>query len=356
MRLALRLLGLSALALLLLAGASLYVAHRLAAEPFQAHSGSEIFFAVSPGQSSSSIAGALEASGIIKDRRLFRAALIYRRVEGRLQAGEYRFAGPSSTYEVIDRLVRGDVFSVPITIPEGLTLAETAELLEEKGLGPAEGFRQAFGRGSLPAELADLDPQAADLEGYLFPDTYRFTRHPPPEDLARIMTGRFLLMFDAARRDKASARKWTIRQVVTLASMVEKETGEPSERPLIGSVFLNRLARGMLLQSDPTLIYDLKRQGVFDGNLKRSHLEMDSPYNTYRQPGLPPGPIASPGLAAIDAVLAPAPSEYFYFVARNDGSHQFSVTLAEHAAAVRRYQVEYFRERRRAAKKGPGPS
>lgn len=354
MRLLLGLLGLLAV-VLLLAGAGLFFAYRRAAEPFQAYAGSEIFFTVSPGQSSSSIAGALEASGIIEDRRLFRAALIYRRAEGRLQAGEYRFAGPSSIYEVIDRLVRGDVFYLPLTIPEGLTLVETAELLEEKGLGPAEDFRRAFERGSLP-QLVELDPEATDLEGYLFPDTYRFTRRPPPEEVARNLTDRFFLMFDTSRRDKASAQRLTIRQVVTLASLVEKETGEPSERPLIASVFLNRLARGMLLQSDPTLIYDLKRQGVFDGNLKRSHLEMDSPYNTYRRPGLPPGPIASPGLLAIDAVLAPAPSEYLYFVARNDGTHQFSVTLAEHAAAVRRYQVEYFRERRRAAKKGPGPS
>jgi UPF0755 protein len=351
MRWLVRLLALAGIVLLLAAG-GLYLALRSASEPFQGYSGEEVFFTVTPGQPSASIARALEAAGIIRDQRFFRAALAYRRVEERLQAGEYRFAGPLSTLEVVDRLVRGDVYSFPVTVPEGLTVLETANLLAAKGLGDAAGLRQAFENAAL---VAELDPDASDLEGYLFPETYRFTREPAPGDVARQMVSRFLQKFDGTRRSQAAALKLSVRQVVVLASIVEKETGQPDERPLIASVFLNRLARGMLLQSDPTLIYDLKRQGRFDGNLKRSHLEMDSVYNTYRQPGLPPGPIASPGLAAIDAVLAPEPSNYLYFVARNDGTHHFSATFAEHSAAVRRYQIEYFRQRRRA-QKGPGPS
>jgi UPF0755 protein len=160
------------------------------------------------------------------------------------------------------------------------------------------------------------------------------------------MVSQFKDVFDEKRRARAKELGLTAREVVTLASVVEKETGVAEERPLIGSVFRNRLERGMPLQSDPTIIYALKLEGRYDGNLRRADLELDSPYNTYRVPGIPPGPIASPGEAALDAVLHPADTPYLYFVARNDGSHQFSATYAEHAAAVRRYQVEYFRRGR----------
>jgi UPF0755 protein len=246
--------------------------------------------------------------------------------------------------EVIRRLVEGDVFYLAVTIPEGLTVLETAELLGRKGLGDSAELLEVFGR---PTLIASLDPEAETLEGYLFPETYRFPRNPVPEDVASALVSRFLAVFDHTRQEQARELGLEVREVVTFASLVEKETGQAEERPLIASVFWNRLRRRMALQSDPTVIYELKRQGKFDGNLRKAHLKMNSPYNTYRNRGLPPGPIASPGRDAIDAVLNPAESTYLYFVSRNDGSHHFSKSFKEHRAAVRKYQIDYFRKRRR---------
>jgi UPF0755 protein len=328
-----------------------YVSYRAALEPFRAFPGDEVFVVVSPGESSASIAHQLEASGVIKDQALFLAALRLRGQAARLQAGEYRFTERASTFDVIDRLVDGDIFYLAVTIPEGLTLFETAELLSSKGLGTAEEYLGIFESGAL---VADVDPDAPNLEGYLFPETYRLPRNPEPEEVARALVAGFVNVFDQGRLEKARNRGG-VRQVVTLASVVEKETGLAAERPLIASVFWNRLERGIPLQSDPTVIYGLKRQGRFDGNLSRRDLEAEDAYNTYAKRGLPPGPIASPGKDAIDAVLEPADSRYLYFVSRNDGSHQFSATLDEHNAAVRKYQVEYFRERRRR-RTGMSPS
>jgi UPF0755 protein len=328
-----------------------YYGYQQATEPFKGYTGDEVFFTVRPGQPSASIARGLEHEGITRDHRLFVAALWFKRAAGRLQAGEYRFDRPISTLEVIDQLVAGHIHYVSVTIPEGLTCAETATHLSQKGLGDAEALRAAFSRPDL---VTSLDPEASDLEGYLFPETYQFPRKPAPEDVARALVSRFRTVFDDQRRARASALKMTPREVVTLASIVEKETGLAEERPLIASVFWNRLKRRMPLQSDPTIIYGLKMEGRYDGNLRRADLEWDSPYNTYRVAGLPPGPIASPGQAAIDAVLSPPETKYLYFVSKNDGSHHFSTTLREHTNAVRRYQIEYFRQRRREQRKSSG--
>ena len=335
--------SLLALLVCLTAGAATYGYHQ-ATQPFKGYPGDEVFFTVRPGQASASIAGELESQGITRDRRLFVAVLWFRGETNRLQAGEYRFATPLSTVEVIDRLVEGDIHYLSVTVPEGLTCTETAELLSQNGLGDAEALRAAFARGEL---IASLDPEATDLEGYLFPETYQFPRNPAPEDVARAMVARFTSVFDDGRRAKAASLDMDARRIVTLASIVEKETGLAEERPLIASVFWNRLERGMPLQSDPTIIYGLKQQDRFDGNLRREDLGLESPYNTYRFPGLPPGPIASPGQAAIDAVLSPPETNYLYFVSKNDGSHHFSTTLRDHTNAVRRYQIDYFRQRRR---------
>jgi UPF0755 protein len=200
-----------------------------------------------------------------------------------------------------------------------------------------------------PESIRDLDPTAWNLEGYLFPTTYRFTRAVTAEEVVRTMVAQFRSVFGERRRALATELGLTPREVVTLASIIEKETGSAPERPLIGSVFWNRLNRGMALGSDPTIIYALKLQNRYDGNLRRVDLEMDSPYNSYRYAGLPPSPIASPGEAAIDAVLEPAESDYLYFVSKNDGTHHFSRTYREHQAAVREYQIEYFRRKRNGA-------
>jgi UPF0755 protein len=325
------------------AAAAAYRAHALALEPYRGYEEEEVFFTVERGATGARIGTSLEERGIVRDRRVFLLALRFRSGGRALQAGEYRFADPLSTFDVLEKLLSGDTFTFAVTIPEGLTLVETSDLLAAKGLAEASAIRGAFERGSL---IADLDPEASTLEGYLFPTTYRFPRRVAPEELAGALVSQFRRIFDQKKRAEAAMLGLTLRQAVTLASVIEKETGLPEERLLIASVFWNRLRIGMPLQSDPTIIYALELAGRFDGNLRRTDLELDSPYNTYRFPGLPPGPIASPGEASIRAALEPENTRYLYFVSRNDGSHHFSESYSEHVNAVREYQVEYFRRRR----------
>lgn len=327
-----------------LASFGVYRAYEMARTPHQGYAGEEIFFTVDRGATGTRIGRALETEGIIDDERLFVAALRLRGETGSLQAGEYRFAEPLSTLDVVERLVSGDIYTFVVTVPEGLTLSETAEHLAAKGLGEAAALEEVFQDATL---VADIDSDATDLEGYLFPTTYQFTRNPEPREVARMMVAQFEEIFDDDKRSKSKALGLTPREVVTLASVIEKETGNAAERPLISSVVWNRLERGMPLAMDSTIIFALKRDGRYDGNLRRVDLEMDDPYNTYRVAGPPPGPIASPGEASIDAVLEPAETRYLYFVSKNDGSHHFSTSYREHVNAVRKYQVEYFRNRRR---------
>ena len=340
--------------LLIGAAASGYVAYRAyetAQTPYKGF-GDEIFFTVERGAAGASIARALDEAGIVEDERIFKAALRLRGDTTRIQAGEYRFSEPLSTVEVLDRLVAGDIYTFGVTVPEGLTLVEIAEHLASHDVGNAEELEDAFQNGAL---IAKLDQDAPNLEGYLFPTRYHFTRNPTAAEVALAMVGQFKAVFDDGKRSKAKELGLTVREVVALASIIEKETGSADERPLIGSVVWNRLERGMTLGMDSTIIYALKLQGTYDGNIRRVDLELASPYNTYRVAGIPPGPIASPGEAAIDAVLEPADSSYLYFVSKNDGTHHFSRSFREHSNAVRKYQVEYFRQRRRQ-KNGEGSS
>jgi UPF0755 protein len=326
------------------AGALAYRAYRLSQEPFRGYDEEEVFFTVERGATGTRIGESLQKQGIIRDRRLFLLALRFRARGRAVQAGEYRFAEPLSTFDILEKLVSGDTFTFAVTLPEGLTRSERADLLAGRGLAELSAIRSAFEEASL---VSELDPEARSLEGYLYPTTYRFARKVAPDELARTLVSQFKQVFDERRRAEAKKLGLSPRQVVTLASVIEKETGLAEERPLIASVFWNRLRIGMPLQSDPTIIYALELEGTFDGNLRRGDLELDSPYNTYRFPGLPPGPIASPGEASIQAVLEPAQSRFLYFVSRNDGSHHFSESYSEHVSAVRKYQVEYFRRRRR---------
>ena len=326
-----------------LAGFGAYRAYETARTPYKGYAEEEVFFTVDRGATGSRIGRALEDEGIVEDERLFVASLRLRGETGSLQAGEYRFAEPLSTLDVVERLVEGNIYTFAVTVPEGLTVSETAEHLAAKGLGEAVALEEVFQDVTL---IADIDRDATDLEGYLFPTTYQFTRNPSPREVARTMIAQFEEIFDD-KRSKSEELGLTPREVVTLASVIEKETGAAEERPLIGSVVWNRLERGMPLAMDSTVIYALKREGRYDGNLRRVDLEMDDPYNTYRVAGPPPGPIASPSEASINAVLEPADTRYLYFVSKNDGSHHFSATYREHLNAVRKYQVEYFRKRRR---------
>jgi len=311
-------------------------------QPFQAFAG-EQFVEIPAGAGTRAITRRLVDAGVVADSWSFRAAVSWSGRGQTLQAGEYRFADAASPLDVVERLARGDVYTIPITFPEGLTIGEMADLFESRGLGTAQAF-QAAARDV--TAIAGLDPTARDLEGYLFPETYPVSRRVDAASLVAAMVERFKTVYGELTRDHANT-DFTTRQLVTLASLVEKETARAEERPIVAAVYRNRLAIGMGMQADPTVIYALRKRGKYDGNIRRVDLAIDSPYNTYRYRGLPPGPIAAPGRAAIEAALAPANAKSLYFVSRNDGSHVFAETLREHNANVQRYQVEYFRRARR---------
>jgi len=217
-----------------------------------------------------------------------------------------------------------------------------AEIFEMRGFGPARAFQTAARNTEA---VSDLDPAARDLEGYLFPATYALSRTATAEELVAMMVERFRSVWAEVSGTRA-LDGMTVRQVMALASLVEKETAAPEERPLVSAVYRNRLERRMGLQADPTVVYALSKAGRYTGNIRKVDLDINSPYNTYRFPGLPPGPIAAPGRAAIEAALAPADVPYLYFVSRNNGTHVFAETLTEHNANVQKYQVEYFRRER----------
>lgn len=285
------------------------------------------------GTSLRTILATLEAERVISNADLFRFYLLVNGIADNVRAGDYRFEPGMTPKQVAHALVSGDFKVYRFTIPEGWTIRQIAAYLERQGLTDAEQF---LARARDPKLLSTLGLQAASLEGYLFPSTYEVYYPESPDELISTMTRKFLNEFTPEMRQRARDRGLTPHDVVTLASIVEKETGRAEERPLIASVFANRLRRHIPLQSDPTTIYGIPD---FDGNLTRRHLETYTPYNTYVIAGLPPGPIASPGKAALLAVLYPAETDYLYFVSRNDGSHVFSKTLEEHNANVRKYQL-----------------
>ncbi|OFV93427.1 MAG: hypothetical protein A3H28_16455 [Acidobacteria bacterium RIFCSPLOWO2_02_FULL_61_28] len=278
------------------------------------------------------IARRLEDDGVIRSRITF-LALHYLRPGNTLKAGEYDFEQAASPLAVLRKLIRGDVSFQVLVVPEGYNRFEIADAVAAQGFSTRADFLWASEEASL---VADLDPFAKTLEGYLFPDTYHFPRHSRPAAIARAMVERFREMY-AVLKPQGSAR--TIHDIVTMASVVEKETGLREERPVVAAVFYNRLQRRLLLQADPTVIYAAILENRYDGGqVRQSHLNSPSPYNTYVHRGLPPGPIANPGRSALAAALRPAASDYLYFVANADGGHTFSRTLAEHNVAVSLYR------------------
>ena len=334
------LIGLVVLLLLALAtGAYLIIAR--SADPYKGYSASEQFVEVPPGASPNAIGRRLAAAGVVRDLATFRYALARSGQARRLQAGEYRFDRPLTAREVINILARGDVYLRPITFREGLTIRQMAAAYEQAGFGKAAEFVKAASNVSL---INDLDPDARDLEGYLFPETYAMSRRATVSELVERMVSAFRSTLTADVKSRTVSRGLSIRELVTLASIIEKETGKSDERPMVAAVYSNRLRIGMGLQCDPTVIYALERAGRYSGNLTREDLRYDSPYNTYRYAGLPPGPIAAPGRASIEAAVAPAEVPYIYFVSRNDGSHAFASTLDEHNRNVFEYQIKPFRQ------------
>jgi UPF0755 protein len=340
------------LLLLILVGAGVFAAliYGRVRQPYRAYEGTEQFVDIPQGAGSRTIGQRLVDAGVVHDLLTFRAAL-WLTGEGRhLKAGEYRFDRPMTPTEVIDKIARGDVYVIHITFREGLTMFEMAQLFESHGLGQAAAFLEAA-RDATP--IRGIDRDARSLEGYLFPETYAVPRRADAHQLVHQMVEQFRHAFTSELQAAAAARNLTPHQAVTLASIVEKETGRSDERPIVAAVYANRLRIGMPLQCDPTVIYALELAGRYTGNLHKDDLAMDSPYNTYRHPGLPPGPIASPGRASLDAAVYPADADFLYFVSRNDGSHVFARTLDEHNRNVQKFQVQYFRDLR-AAEAGRG--
>ena len=298
---------------------------------------SSISFEVEPGASLRQVTTDLESRGLIRDAAATRWFAKSEKVASQLKVGEYELSAGQSAPEILDVLVRGRVQTHPVSIPEGLRATEIADRIAASGLGGRDAFLAVVFD---PASPARFGVEGKSLEGYLFPDTYRFARGIPEERIVAAMVEEFLAVYNELVPDP-NAVALSMQEHTTLASIVEKETGAAVERPLIAAVFLNRMKRGMRLETDPTVIYGVEN---FDGNLKRIHLEdASNEYNTYKIRGLPPGPIASPGREALRAVLEPADSPFLFFVSRNDGTHIFSKTYAEHEANVDRYQ----RRRRR---------
>ena len=324
-------------------------------ERFQAFHGEEVVVNIPQGTSVREGLRALEQQGVIRDQTLARLYWRFGLEDPVFMAGEYRFRGPASIPEVLSKITRGEVLTHRVTILEGLTFEEVAQHLAAQGFGSYDAFLAEM---TTPSRIEDLDAEATDLEGYLFPDTYSFSRGTSEAQIVTAMVAAFREHFVEARSVSSSASpngldtigvtdrsSLSPREIVILASIVEKEAVRDDERPIIAGVYANRLRIGMGLYADPTIIYALKRQGTWDGNLRRRDLEMKSPYNTYRSVGLPPGPICSPGLASLTAAMAPADVPYLYFVSRNDGSHVFAQTLAEHNRNVHKWQKLYWQQR-----------
>lgn len=291
----------------------------------------ETFVELAPGSSAVRIGSQLESAGVVRSRYAFYLVRWLRR--GTLQAGEYRFDHPASVDEVYARIVRGDVYTVAVTVPEGANIFDIGTRLQQAGLGTRQEFLEEQARQT--GLVADLDPKAKSLEGYLFPDTYRFARKATMAHITAAMVRQFRLA--AAQLNL----KENVHAVVTMASLVERETAVDAERPLVASVFQNRLAQKMPLMTDPSVIYGLELQGDWHGVIHQSDLKRNTPYNTYLHAGLPPGPIANPGMRSLRAAMSPARTDYLYFVAAGanpQGRSLFSSTLEEHARAVAGYR------------------
>jgi UPF0755 protein len=325
------------------AGAAAYFGYARIYEEYKGYAPPEVFVEVPAGAGPAVIGQRLVAAGVVRDPLTFRSAVLMSGRARDLKAGEYRFDRGLSAMAVVDKIARGDVYRRLITFREGLTIAEMAKLYEAGGHGKAAEFTKAAADATM---IHELDAAAKDLEGYLFPETYTLRRDTPPSALVNQMIDLFKTAFTPAMRETAKTQGLTIREAVTVASLVEKETAVAAERPMVAAVYLNRRKLGMPMQADPTVIYALQRAGRYTGNIRRDDLQIDSPYNTYRYPGLPPGPIAAPGKASLDAAVNPSKVDYLYFVSKNDGSHVFARTLDEHNRNVQQWQVNYFRQQR----------
>jgi peptidoglycan lytic transglycosylase G len=333
--------GSMALALLLLVASSVAVARAWlwATLPYRDYGASSAIIDIPSGTGMARALEILRERGVV---RPFNQARLVLRLCGRggtLKAGEYHFARPMNPLEVFDKIIGGDVYFHRVTVLEGLRSDEIFDLYVKAGFGTTEEYETAFRDTDI---LRGMDPQAVDLEGYLFPDTYSLQKGTTPRAILVMMVDRFREVLGPTWIDQATSRGLGVRGAVTLASLIERETAKEDEDPVVSSVFHNRLRLGMKLQCDPTVIYALAMRNQYDGNLRRDDLKIDSLYNTYRYTGLTPGPIGNPGASALRAAVAPASTDYLYFVSMNTGRHRFSRTLEEHNRAVWEFQKKPF--------------
>jgi len=297
------------------------------------------FVLLRPGFSTRRIAGELQAAGVIRNARAF-VLWHYLHRQRSLKAGEYLFDKDADARQVHERLVRGDVYKREVLVPEGFTMFEIAQAVQSAGLGSSQDFLKACMADT--ALIADLAPSAKSLEGYLFPATYEFTRTQSPDDMVAAMVKQFREVSHEIGLT-AEAQGTNVPRIVTLASIIEKETAAAEERPLVASVYNNRIDKHIALQADPSVIYAETIDGTYQGALHHSDMQENSPYNTYKHPGLPPGPIGNPGKSSLEAAMHPAATDYYYFVSDGNGHHRFAHDLEEHnrnVAAYRRVMQE----------------
>ena len=302
-------------------------------EPFRPDA-PEKTITILPGQNLKIIADHLEAEDIISSGIYFALYAQFKKSGKNIQAGEYLLSASKSPEEILDMFIKGKVKLYRITIPEGFNVKEISALIKKENLCDQEKFMTLC---HTPALIKKLGIQAGSLEGYLFPDTYFFSKQNTCEDIISAMAGRFKSVFTEEWQVRAKELGFSVHEILTLASIIEKETGNAAERPLISSVFHNRLKKNMRLESDPTVIYDIEG---FDGNIKKIHLQTVTAYNTYQITGLPPGPIANPGALSLYAALYPAQTPYLFFVSKKDTTHHFSESFEEHNKAVKKYQLK----------------
>ncbi|MGD8659785.1 MAG: endolytic transglycosylase MltG [Desulfobacterales bacterium] len=316
------------------AAAGLIVELRTYAEtPTNVNAHKNVIISVQPGQTLRNTANLLEQAALIKSKFKF---ILIARINGsdkHLKAGEYLLSAAMPPRQILEIMVKGAVNLHKFTVPEGYSIAQIAVLVENAKFGSKIDFIETATDAAL---VTKNGIEASSLEGYLFPDTYFFPRDVTMNKIISTMLNRFWSVFTTEWQERAKDLGFSVHQIVTLASIIEKETGAAVERPIISSVFHNRLKKKMRLESDPTVIYGIKD---FDGNLTRKHLRTHTAYNTYKIRGLPAGPIANPGRASLEAALFPDDTEFIYFVSKKDSTHYFSKTLKEHNQAVRKYQL-----------------
>ena len=290
---------------------------------------------IMPGTSLKQVVGLLDQNHLIKNASAFKILAYVQRKQNKIQIGEFELTPAMSAGEILHQITDGQSVLYPVTIPEGQRITEIAGILATQGLVDEDAFIASAKNETL---IQSLGIPISNLEGYLFPETYHFTKFTPADKIVRTMVDTFeQRVMQAELLEEVKQSGLSLHEVITLASVIEKETGMDSERNRISSVFHNRLKLNMKLQTDPSVIYAIEN---FDGNIRKKDLFIDSPYNTYKYPGLPPGPIANPGIKSIQAALRPETTEFLFFVSRQDGSHQFSTNLSDHNRAVSKYQLQ----------------